>query len=189
MTKLKYFLILALAIGGALLIYNHFSKKNEQVVEINKFTSEYPLVEEDNIYTYKNIDEVINTLESGTGIIFMCTPSSKWCQYYALYLNEVAKANNVTEVYYSDIKDDRNLNTVKYQKLLTILEQYLYKDDLEDSKLYMPDLTFVKNGVIITHDNETSLVASDLDPETYWNNEKKNEFENKIKTYIDLMNE
>ena len=60
--------------------------------------------------------------------------------------------------------------------------------DLENSKLYMPELIIVKSGEIIAHDNETSLIASDIDPSNYWTQEKIIEFENKITNYINLLN-
>ena len=184
MKKIQLLLIIALAVGGALLIYNHFDKKEEQEIVVNKFASEYTLVDEDNVFEYKSIDEVLNILENGSGIVFLCTPDSQWCQHYALYLNEVLKENKIEKCYYLNIMDDRNLNTIKYQKVLTILEPYIYKDDMGAAKIYMPDLTFVKNGVIIGHDNNTSLVASDAEASSYWTHEKIYEFKLKIVGFI-----
>lgn len=184
MKKIQLLLIIALAVGGALLIYNHFDKKEEQEIVVNKFASEYTLVDEDNVFEYKSIDEVLNILENGSGIVFLCTPDSQWCQHYALYLNEVLKENKIEKCYYLNIMDDRNLNTIKYQKVLTILEPYIYKDDMGTAKIYMPDLTFVKNGVIIGHDNNTSLVASDAEASSYWTHEKIYEFKLKIVGFI-----
>lgn len=188
MTKVKSIIILFIAIAGAYLIYNHFDKKEEDVVVINKFASEYNLVDENNVFKYSSIDEIIDTLENKTGIIFFCTPESNWCNYYAKYLNEELINYNIT-VYYYNLRDDRSLNTIKYQKILTLLDSYLYKDDLLNSKIYMPDLTFVKDGVILAHDNETSLIASDLTGEDYWTNEKIQEFRTKIKEYYNLISE
>ena len=87
MTKVKSIIILFIAIAGAYLIYNHFDKKEEDVVVINKFASEYNLVDENNVFKYSSIDEIIDTLENKTGIIFFCTPESTWCNYYAKYLS------------------------------------------------------------------------------------------------------
>ena len=53
----------------------------------------------------------------------------------------------------------------------------------------MPDLTFVKDGEIIAHDNETSIVESDIEQSSYWTNERINEFESKISSYVDLLNQ
>ena len=89
---------------------------------------------------------------------------------------------------YLNIVDYRELNTVKYQKLVDLLSDYLYSDDTNNKKIYMPDLTFVKDGVIRAHNNQTSLVQSDQDPENYWNKNKIIEFKNNLKNYILEMN-
>ena len=188
MYRIKLILIAIIAIVGALLIYNHFDNIRQEEVEINRFSSEYNLVNEDNIFKYSTIDEVINTLESGSGYVFLCTPESKWCNYYAKYLNDTLKELNVNEIKYYNVKTDRELNTLKYQKLLNLLSPYLYKDDMNNSKLYMPDFTIVKDGSIIAHDNETSLIESDKNEDVYWTIEKENEFKNKITNYVSLMN-
>ena len=53
----------------------------------------------------------------------------------------------------------------------------------------MPDLTFVKDGVIIAHNNDTALVASDNEPENYWNQENIDIFKNNLKEYVIMLNE
>ena len=188
MYKLKLLAITAIAIIGALLIYNHFEKVRENEKIVNKFSSEYNLVSEDNIFKYSTIDEIISTLESKTGFIFLCTPESSWCNYYAKNINDILKEYNVKEILYYNIKTDRELNTLKYQKVLDKLSPYLYKDDENNSKLYMPDLTVVKNGEIVAHDNETSVIESDKTEESYWTQERINEFKNKLYGYVNLLN-
>ena len=59
---------------------------------------------------------------------------------------------------------------------------------MNNSKLFMPDLTVVKDGIILAHDNETSLIESDQQEESYWTLERKEEFKNKIYNYINLIN-
>ena len=188
MKKLEIVIVIVVAVIGALLIYNHFDKKPEQEVIVNKFTSEYAIVPEDNIYTYKTIDEVITLLSEGTGVVFMCTPTSTWCHSYAYYLNDVLKKQGLNEIYYLNVKADRDLNTIKYQKLLEYLDPFLYKDDQNVGKIYMPNVTFVRNGIVRANDNETALVQSDVNPENYWTQETINAFELKIKNYLYLIN-
>lgn len=188
MYKLKLLAITAVAIIGALLIYNHFDNKRQELPVIDKFSSEYNLVSEDNIYEYKTIDEIITTLSSGTGFVFFCTPESNWCNYYASELNEVLKENNIEVINYYNIQRDRQSNTMKYQKILDLLNSHIYVDDTNNVKLYMPDLTIVKDGEILAHDNETSLIASDIKPEEYWTESKKQEFKNKINEFVKLLN-
>ena len=189
MKKFEILIVIVIAVVGALLIYRHFNVVPTEEHLTNKFSSEYTLVEEDNVFKYKSIDEVLNVFDGGTGIIFLCTPTSSWCQSYAYYLNQAAKENGITEIYYSNIKDDRDLNTIKYQRLLENLNDYLIKDDQNNGKIYMPDLTFVKNGFIIAHDNETSLVHSDATSENYWTNDVVQEFKNKINNFVTLYNQ
>ena len=189
MNKVKITIIILLAVLGAYLIYNHFDKIREKEVQIDKFASEYTLLDNDNIFEYSSIDEVIDVLSNETGIIFLCTPESEWCQRYALYLNNSLKKLNIDKVYYLNIKSYRQLNTTKYQRLVELLQDYVYKDDLNETKIVLPDLTFVQNGVIVAHDNETSLITSDNVPEEYWNQNKINEFDLKIQNYVDLMNQ
>ena len=186
MYRLKLVGIVLIAIGGAILIYNHFDKKRNEEIVVNKFNQEYNINDENNVFEYKNIEEILDLFEGKTGIVFLCTPISKWCQKYALYLNQAIKENNYTEkVYYLDITKERSLDTIKYQKLLEYLDSFLYKDDEERSKINMPDLTFVKDGVAIHHDNDTSLIPSDVNENDYWNKNQIIDFKNKIKTYLE----
>ena len=189
MQKIKILLITAVAIIGALLIYNHFDKIRKNEIVIDKFSSEYNLVSQNNIFKYNSIDEILSIFESKTGVIFFCTKESNWCNHYASYINEVLMNKGIKEINYLDLKKDRELNTVKYQKILEYLSPYIYKDDTNNMKIYMPDLTFVKNGEIIAHDNETSLVASDIEDKSYWTEEKVRDFKNKISQYADMLNE
>ena len=188
MKRLKILGVILIAVVGAILIYNHFDNIKTEDENYNKFASEYTLLDNTNIYNSVSIDEVLNTLSNGTGIIFLCTPESVWCQRYALYLNDAMKESNVTEIKYLNIKDYRELNTTKYQKLVDLLENYVYKDDIGNTKIYMPDLTIVKNGNIIFHNNDTSLVASDADIDDYYTDEKINELKNKFKEAVILLN-
>ena len=189
MNKVKIMLIILIAVIGAYFIYNHFDKIREQEKQIDKFSTEYTLLDDKHIFEYSNIDEVINIISNGTGIVFLCTPESDWCQKYALYLNNSLVKYGIDKISYLNIKSYRQLNTTKYKRLVELLQDYVYKDDLNESKIVMPDLTFVKNGVIVAHDNETSLITSDNIPDEYWNQDKINEFDLKIKGFVDLMNQ
>ena len=80
MKKIKISLILVIAIVGAFLIYKKFEHINYEQKEIDKFVSEYTLLEENHVFKIINIDEAINVLNNKTGIIFFCNPGSDWCQ-------------------------------------------------------------------------------------------------------------
>lgn len=180
MKKIKLSLILVIAIVGAFLIYKKFEHINSEQKEIDKFVSEYTLLEENHVFEIINIDESINILNNKTGIVFFCNPGSDWCQHYAKILDDIALENDMDKIYYVDIKDDRSLNSNKYRKLVTKLQDYLDTDDTGNKRISMPNLTFVKNGEIIANDNRTSLVSSDTTPEEYWTRENILTFKNKI---------
>ncbi len=180
MKKIKISLILVIAIVGAFLIYKKFEHINSDQKEIDKFVSEYTLIEENHVFEIINIDESINILNNKTGIVFFCNPGSDWCQHYAKILDDIAIENDIGKIYYVDIKDDRSINSNKYRKLVTKLQDYLDTDDTGNKRISMPNLTFVKNGEIIANDNRTSLVSSDTTPEEYWTRENILTFKNKI---------
>ena len=189
MYKVKIILITIFAIVGALLIYKHFEKIRDYEEKVDMFSSEYSLVGEDNIFSYSSIDEILSILSEKTGVIFLCTPDSDWCQYYSKYLNETLKDAGIEKIYYLNIKDERDMNTAKYQKLLEKLENYVYKDDSNNTMIFMPDLTFVRNGVIVAHDNDTSLIASDVIASEYYTQAKINDFKNRMYEYVNKMNQ
>lgn len=187
MKKIKLSLILVIAIVGAFLIYKKFEDVDLEQKEIDKFISEYTLLEENHVFKIINIDEAINILNNKTGIIFFCNPGSNWCQHYAKILDDTAIENDIENIYYVDIKDDRSINSNKYRKVVTIMQDYLDSDDTGNKRLSMPNLTFIKEGQIIANDNRTSLVSSDTTPEEYWTRENILTFKNNIIESILLL--
>ena len=139
--KLVIMLIIAFAVLGALGIYYFFGKSEVEPTN-NKFSDEYTLVGEDNVFVTKTASEIIDVLENGTGIVFFGFPECPWCQHYVQYLNEAAKNNKVKEIYYYNIKEDRANNTKNYQKIVSILKDKLLTDDSGNPRIYVPDVTF-----------------------------------------------
>ncbi len=176
-------LIIIMAIVGAYLIYNHFNK-DENINNNNKnFNEEYSLVDKDNVYRYINIDEVLDTFNK-SGIIFMGFKENIWSNYYAKYLNEVAKENNIKEILYYDIKKDRQTNNIKYKKLINLLEKYLMMNDEGNLYISVPYLVIIKDGKIMYTDNETSIINGNTTPSLYWNQNNIDNFKDKINNYI-----
>ncbi len=188
MKRIKILLIIAFAVIGALLIYNHFDTEEFKTSKPNPIKEEYNLTDEDIVFQSSNIDEVIGLFNSNYAIVFMCTPDTLWCQKYTQILNKVAIEKDIDKIYYLNIKNERSLNTSKYQKLVGILSNQLYTDDAGEKRIYMPDITFIKNGSIIAHDNETSIVTSDITVDDYYTEEKIKALETKLCEYIDLLN-
>lgn len=158
MEKIKIILVIAIAISGALLIYDKFTEKKENIkIEYKNISNEYNLVEKENIFKYKNIDEVIKIVQSGSGVIFLCSPESDSCQKYAEALDKASKNANLQQIIYCNIKSDRNSNSIKYHKLIDLLNDYLEVDDLNNKIIYMPEVLFINNGNIIDHDNINTI--------------------------------
>lgn len=187
MKKIKILLIIVIAVVGAFLIYKKFEHINANQKEIDKFLSEYTLITENHVFEIINTAEVVNILNNKTGIVFFCNPGSDWCQHYAKILDDIALENGINKIYYVDIKNDRNINSNNYRKIVTKLQDFLDSDDTGNKRLNMPNLTFVKDGIIISNDNRTSLVSSDTTPEEYWTRENILTFKNNIIESILLL--
>lgn len=184
MKKAKILGIVFIAVIGALLIYK-YCKPPATVKVNNNFNSEYNLVDENNVFVYKSIDDILITLDKGTGIIFLGFPECSWCQNYVKYLNDVAVSKNIDIIYYYNFKSIRESNTEKYKKLVSRLGDYLFLDDTGSYRLYAPTLVIVKEGKILSFDNETSLMTNPILPNEYWTEEKINSFKEKIGNYFD----
>ena len=174
-------LVIALGIFG----YLYTNKNKDTNTDGKKFAEEYGSVTEDNVFVYKSIDEIINILEHGTGVVYLGFPECPWCQAYVKYLNETAKAANIEKIYYFNILEDRKNNTEKYQEIVSILGDNLHRDDEGNLKVFVPNVSFVVNGKIIGNDYETSLDTKGFEkPSDYWTEEEVSELENTLSGYM-----
>lgn len=173
-------------IGGGILLYFVLNNKDNENDNV-KFAKEYAnsQVGEDNVFVYKNIDEIINILKYGTGVVYLGFPECPWCQAYVKYLNETAKDANIEKIYYFNILEDRKNNTEKYQEIVSILGDNLQRDDEGNLKVFVPNVSFVVNGKIIGNDYETSLDTKGFEkPSDYWTEEEVSELENTLSGYM-----
>lgn len=183
------FVSLILIIVAPIIIFEKFNHEEKTLTDAKKFAKEYKILDEENIFKYSNSNEIIKILESKTGIIFLGYPECEWCQAYASILNEAAKEENINQIYYFNIKEDRNKNTKNYEKIISLLKDYLLYDDEEKIRLYVPDVTIVKNGNIIGHNNEGALITKqDGTPNEYWTQERKENLKSTLKLYFKQLN-
>ena len=127
---------------------------------------------DDNPFVYRNIDQIINILEKGTGVVYLGFPECPWCQAYVPYVEEVAKKVGIDKVYYFNILEDRKNNSEKYQKIVKILNEYIPNDEEGNKRVFVPALIIVKEGKILLFNDETSLDTKGYEiPEDYWKNE------------------
>ena len=163
-----------------------FLKKDKKAVsDMEKFSAEYHEVAKNNVFAYRNIDEIINILEKGTGIVYLGFPECKWCQRYTKYLNEVAMDMGISKIYYYNIREDRKLNTENYQKIVSILENYLQNDEEGNKRIYVPSVIALKKGEIVGFDDETAWDTKGFEtPDEYWNTDEVNDLKEKLEKMI-----
>jgi len=161
---------------------------DSQSTDSARFALEYPLVGNDNIFVYRNANETADILENGRGIVFIGYKECPWCQQYAVFLNEVARGMEIEQIFYCDIREDRERNSESYRRIIGILSGYLQYDDEGRQRLYVPDLTIVSRGRIITHDFETSLDTHGYNmPQEYWNDERVEALKERLREGIDIL--
>lgn len=163
-----------------------FLKKDKKTAsDMEKFSAEYHEVAKNNVFVYRNIDEIINILEKGTGIVYLGFPECKWCQRYTKYLNEVSMDMGISKVYYYNIREDRKLNTENYQKIVLILENYLQNDEEGNKRIYVPSVIALKKGEIVGFDDETAWDTKGFEtPDEYWNTDEVNDLKEKLEKMI-----
>ena len=185
-------IVLLIAVVVFLLVRdnNEVNSDNNQVVtDAAKFAEEYPAVAEDNVFVYTDVDKIIDTLENGTGVVYLGFPECQWCDQYVVYLNEVAKENGISEIHYYNIREDRSNNTDNYLKIVSLLEEYLEDDEEGNPRVYVPVVIFMNNGEIVGFDDETSLDTEGAStPSEYWTDEKVNALKDRLNSYIDKSN-
>lgn len=185
-------IIIALVAVVVFLLVKDNNNEDNNVVEITdaeKFAQEYTLVPDDNVFVYSSIDEIINILENGTGVVYLGFPECQWCDQYVVYLNEVAKERNISKIYYYNIREDRTNNTENYQKIVSLLEEYLTDDADGNPRIYVPAVIFMNNGKIVGFDDETSYDTKGFDsPTEYWSDEEVADLKQRLNSYIDESN-
>ncbi|MBQ7139910.1 MAG: thioredoxin family protein [Bacilli bacterium] len=180
----KYILIsgVILVLVGLFII---FKTSNNKLKDNERFSNEYGEVGQNNVFVYRNVDEIIKILEGGTGLVYFGFPECPWCQAYVPMLNEVAKEEGVEKIYYYNIKNIRSENTAEYQKIVKLLKNFLPKDDEGNERVFVPDVYAVKEGKILSHNNDTSMISSDITPTEYWTDAKRKEIKNVFKSMIE----
>lgn len=132
--------------------------------DAEKFATEYKAINisEDNPYVYKTATEIIDILENGTGIIYFGFPECPWCKQAVPELTRAAKELEIAKIYYLNPKEIREENTKEYQKIVSLLSDYLTVDENGNKKLFVPDVFFVSGGEIVGHNFKTIEAQTDV---------------------------
>lgn len=177
-------LAIAIVLVGVIIFLN-IKKKNEDnsITDSKRFSEEYK-ISEDNVFVYRNSDEILKIMKNGTGVVYLGFPECPWCSAYVVYLNEVAKENHLDKIYYYNILEDRKNNTEFYKEVIELLSGNLQYDDEGNERLYVPNVSFHVKGKVIGNDYETSKDTHDLkDPKDYWTNEEISELKSTLTQY------
>lgn len=180
-------------IAGCFSVYKLANNKKEEDSKISdalKFKKEYQKVDDDNLFVYRNMEEIIKILENGTGIVYLGFPECPWCQAYVPYLNEVAKENGMQKIYYYNILNDRKEETDNYKKVLELLLDYVEYDEEGNKRIYAPTVIFVSNGKIIGMDSETAKDTKGYEkPEDYWTSDRVKNLKIRLNKYSEQVKE
>lgn len=142
------------------------------VSDAAKFKSEYPRVAADNRFIYASDSEVMRIFDSGSGVVFLGFPQCPWCQRLSEYVDRAARTEGIDKIYYLNIRDARASNSEVYQKLVKKLEPYLDKDDNGKPRIFVPDVSIVKDSKIIGRYKEESTGDDNITPDKYWTEER-----------------
>ena len=171
----KIFYIISFIFLFAAFIYLGTKNYNAPIRKLSdqeSFTQEYGITS-DNLYAYKNAQDVLELLNTGSGLIFFAFPENEWSHIYADILNEVAKTYEIEEIWYYNFKNDRSNNNYYYNNIVRILNAYVPVIDTGEKELYAPSFVIVKDGEIIGYDDETAIVSGDVTVDDYWTMEKQ----------------
>ena len=181
-----------------------YEKLNGEVNSNNQ--KEYPQMDisKDNMIKYLDVEEVLDILKDGTGVIYFGYPECPWCRNAVPVLLNAAQNTSLAQVYYYNANAIKNIKEVDdegkivetqkekagYRDLLKALDSILKEYTLTDKdgntvhtgekRIYVPLVVFVKDGKIIAHHEGT--VDSQKDPYVLLNEEQKEEL-NQI--YVD----
>ena len=159
-----------------------FKDRNKN--ENEKVALKFPSIKNDNKFVEVNIDQAINIVKND-GLILFANPKNKWADKYAFILNEAARDTRIKNIAIIDVTVDRQQNSLKYQKLIKALGDYIIYDDLGNAHLYMPTFVIIKNKKIIYFDNETAMNYGYVDFDKYWTLELEETKKNILLDHID----
>lgn len=114
-----------------------------------RFSKEYNLDDNENVYKYATYDNVMDTIKHGTGIIYLGFPNCALCKEVIPILNEVVKEKDIDEILYYNFKDIRENNTNEYIELVDLIAEYIKTDDEGNKRMQAPTIIFVNKGTIV----------------------------------------
>lgn len=187
--------LIALLVVGGFLLFNKPNDKDKDskttpTADALKFKEEYKKVDDNNVFVYRDMEDIIKILENGRGVVYLGFPECPWCQAYVPYLNDVAKEVGIDKIYYYNILNDRKEETDNYKKILELLGEYVEYNDEGNKRIYAPTVIFVKDGEIIGMDSETAKDTKGFEkPEDYWTDDEVKDLKTRLRTLAEQVKE
>lgn len=228
MKKNKLLIILGIVLLLVVGVILFFVLKPEKQINVNadalKFKEEYEKlndtyaygdvkysnlnIDEANPFVYTSAEKIVETLENGTGIIYLGYSKCPWCRNAVNVLQYL----NVDEILYLDMYDQRDAyevengklkktkdGTDEYYKMLDLLSGVLLDYEIEkdgvnynvgEKRIYVPLVVGVKDGEIVASHTDVVDLDAGQSPFDLLTNEQQEELkeiydEIKSKVYDD----
>ena len=125
-----------------------------------RFSEEYNLEDNNNVFEYSTYDNVIDILNNGTGLLFLGYNENPESILVSDVLNKISEENNIKKIIYYNSKNITLNNTIETKELLTLLDKFLFEEEMkdEDKMLLVPLVISVKDGNIIGVYNHKSNI-------------------------------
>lgn len=166
--------VIAIVICGWYIWSRSHVPASPQPSDAARFKAAYSRVVNDNRFVFASADEVLEKFESGSGLIFLGFQQCPWCQQLAPLVDDAAKAEGLDKIYYLDIRHARETNDDTYKKLVEKLKPHLRTDENGQPRVYVPDVTALKDGRVVSHFlQETTVDGEKATADTYWTKERR----------------
>ena len=166
--------IIAIVICGWYIWSRPQTPVSPQPTDAARFKAAYSRVADDNRFVFASAGEVLEKFESGSGLIFLGFQQCPWCQQLAPLVDDAAKAEGLDKIYYLDIRHARETNDATYKQLVEKLKPHLRTDENGQPRVYVPDVTALKDGRVVGHFlQETTVDGEKATADTYWTEERR----------------
>ena len=166
--------IIAIVICGWYIWSRSHVPPSLQPSDAARFKAAYSRVANDNRFVFASPGEVLEKFESGSGLIFLGFQQCPWCQQLAPIVDDAAKVEGLDKIYYLDIRHARETNDATYKKLVEKLKPHLRTDQNGQPRVYVPDVTALKEGHVVGHFlQETTVDGEKATADTYWTEERR----------------
>lgn len=168
--------------SDAMLFKKEYESLNDKYYETTKTKYLKVNIDNSNLYIYKSDEEILDVIDSENALIYFGYAKCPYSRSMVTLLNDIAKEEAITKIYYVDISNIRDSyevidktvakitnGTSSYYKLLDILDEYLSDYYITDEsneeyntgvkRLYAPTVIAVKDKKIVGFHEGTTTEA------------------------------